>query len=103
MEDVLQCDADVHGHLAQIGPVAAVRNRKAVIVGFLLRRDVLTEVRYGLGVVEILCVRHPLQEQEREDVALEVGRVYGAPEAVRGRPETTLQLCESEAFGYPVW
>ena len=51
------------------------------------RCQVTAEVRDRGGVLKIPGVGGPLEEQQREHVALEVGRINGSPQAVGRRPQ----------------
>ena len=88
--------ADVGRRLADVAPVAAVRQREAV----QLRKDAQVDVAVrlsGLGRLLVPDVADPLEEQQREDVALPVRPVDGAAaQDLRAVPEVGLQLLQRQ-------
>ena len=76
--------------------MAAVRQRETV----QLRKDAQVDVpefRFGLGRLLVPDVADPLEEQEREDVALPVRSVdRAAAQDLRAVPEVGLQLLEGQ-------
>ena len=74
------------GHLLQVRPVTARRDGETMVVRLDLRCQVVAEVRDRGRMVKVPGVGNPLEEQEREHVALEVGRVHGSPQAVGRTP-----------------
>jgi len=92
VEDLLQGHAHVLGHPAQVGPVAAVGNGEAVVVGLDLGVEAVTPLGRGGDVLGIPRVADALVEQQREDVRLEVRRVDRPPQRARGGPQPALEL-----------
>ena len=89
---VKQGRADIRRGLADVSPVTAFRDREAVDFGERGRIDVAE----GLGRFGRLLVPHvadPLEEEQRQDVALPVGAIDGgAAQGVGGVPEGGFQV-----------
>ena len=91
--------ADVLDGVVDVAPVASVGNLKDVEVGLDLVVEIGTEFGCRPGVIEVPGVADPLEEQRREHVTLEVGRVDRATQGVRGVPEGGFQLTLAEVNG----
>ena len=91
-----QRGADVRGCLADVPPVATVRQREAM----QLRKDAQVDVAVflsRLGHLLVPDVADPLEEQQREDVTLPVRPVDGAAtQDLSAVPEAGLQILESQ-------
>ena len=68
--------------------MTSVGDCEAVVVRLDFGGQVLAEVRDRGRMVKVPGVGDPLEEQKREDVALEVGGVDRSPEAVGRSPQT---------------
>src|SRR5262245_2420167 len=90
VEDVLEPHANVLVDLAEITPMAALGEHEAVVVGLYLVVEAVSEVGYSSLVLLVPDVADPPEEQQREDIGLEVGRVYWTPKAVGGIPKPAL-------------
>ena len=87
----LQGIADVGRLGADIVPVAVFRNLKAVRLGEQGQLRIPGFID-DLLVFLIPDVADPLEEQQREDVGLEVGRIHRAAQDVGGLPEVGFKL-----------
>ena len=88
--------ADACRRLADVLPVAAVRQREAVQFREVVQVDVAVFLP-GFGRLLVPDVADPLEEQEREDVALPVRPVDGAAAQDLGAvPEVGLELVEGQ-------
>ena len=91
---VLEGLADVPSPLADIVPVGSVGDLKPVFV-----LEVLSIRRHGHRMLLVPDVADPLEEEQRQDVALPVGAVDGAPaEDVGGLPEMRLERRQGQAL-----
>lgn len=69
-----------------IAPVTACGDGEGLEVGLDLVVQVVAPLSQSFGVVMIPGVADPLEEQHGEHVGLEVARVDGAAQRVRGVP-----------------
>ncbi len=97
VKDQLKFVSDVLGDLAQVRPVATLGDDEPVVVGVgglghRLRRVILD----SLAVLRIPVVGEALEEQQREDVLLEVSRIHGAAQRVRGGEQARFKFCLCE-------
>ena len=88
----LQRLADVGRHRAHVAPVAVLRHLEAVV----LRKAGVLLVAAGLGqrglILLVVDIGDALEEQQREDVGLEVGRIHRPAQDVGGFPEVRFEL-----------
>ena len=87
---------DVLGDAADVVPVAAVRDGEAVILGEVGQVLVAVDLQGG-GVLFVVDVGDPLEEDEREDVLLVVAGVDQAAQHDRGAPQVGLQFALADA------
>jgi hypothetical protein len=78
--------------------VAAVRDLEPVVLG--KERVLLVALGFGQRYRVLLVVRigNALEEEQREDVGLEIGGVYGAAQNIRGFPQMGLDLTERDSY-----
>jgi hypothetical protein len=70
-----------------IFPVAALRNLEPVVLGELGELHVVVGLFQGHDILLVIDVGEPLEEQQREDVSLEVGRVDRTTQDIGRLPE----------------
>ena len=94
---MLQGGADVGRFGTDVDPVAVLRELKAV--RFRKPRQLfVTCFIDDLLVFLIPDIADALEEQQRKDVGLEVGRVHRATQDVGGFPEVTFKLIEGDSL-----
>jgi hypothetical protein len=92
----LQGRADVGGLGANVVPVAVIRDLEAVRLGKPGQLLGIAGLIDDLLVFLVPDVADALEEQQREDVGLEVGRIHRAAQDVGGLPEVDSAL---QGFG----
>ncbi len=65
---------------------------EAVVVTLNVLIKAIAELSDCLGVLLVPCIREPLEEEQREHVGLEVGRVDRTPQRVRCVPESRFEF-----------
>ena len=91
LHGVRERGADVGWRLADVAPVAALGDLEAVDLGEERRVGIAVDLG-GLGGLLVPDVADPLEEEQREDVALPVGAIdRGAAQDVGGFPEGGLE------------
>jgi len=94
----LQRLADIGRDSAYVVPMAAFRNLKSVVS----RKPGVFLVPFGFCqrrlIFLVMCVADALEEEQREDEGLEIGRIDGTTQDVRGLPEMRLELSERDLF-----
>jgi hypothetical protein len=84
---LLERMSDVGALGPDILPVAAFRNLEPVVLGELGKFHVAVGLFQGHVILLIIDVGEPLEEQQREDVGLEIGRVDRTTQDVGRLPE----------------
>jgi len=67
--------ADIGALGPDIFPVAALRNLETVVLGKPGKFHVAVGLFQGHGILLVIDIREPFEEQQREDVGLEICRV----------------------------
>jgi hypothetical protein len=84
---LLERMADIGAPRPNIVPVAALRNLESVIFGELGKFHVAVGLLHGHNIFLVIGIGEPLEEQQRKDVGLEIGRVDRATEDIGRLPE----------------
>ena len=84
---LLESMADIGAPRPDILPVAAFRNLEPVVLGELGKFHVAVGLFQGYGILLVIDVGEPLEEQQREDVGLEIGRVDRSTQDIGRLPE----------------
>ena len=84
---LLERMADIGALGPDIFPVAALRNLEPVVLRELGKFHIAVGLIQGHGILLVIDVGEPLEEQQREDVGLEIGRVDRTAENIRSFPK----------------
>ena len=93
---LLQRLADVGRDHAHIAPVAILRNLEAVVLRELGIFLVTAGFRQRRRIFLVIHIRDALEEEQREDVGLEIGRIHRAAQDIRGLPEVGFKLAKGK-------
>lgn len=98
LQGALQGRADVPRRRAHVAPVGPLGDLEAVRLGEL-REAWVAVLLDGRAALVVPDVADALEEEQREDVGLEIRRVDGAAEDVRGLPEVVLESVRGDRGG----
>lgn len=94
----MQRMADISALGPDILPMAAFRNLEAVVLGELGEFHVAAGIFQGNGILFVIDIGEPLEEQQRKDIGLEIDRIDRTAQNVGGLPEMRrenrdIQIC----------